>query len=89
MERGHEMKILRIPWRRVVATMLLAGSLLALLGLATGSPAHAAKKKKKPLAKNIIIMISDGWGFNHLEAASYWEYGKDARQIYNWFPLIF
>ncbi len=42
---------------------------------------------KKPLAKNIIIMITDGWGFNHLEAASYYEYGKDARQIYNRFPF--
>jgi alkaline phosphatase len=34
-------------------------------------------------------MISDGWGFNHLQAASYYEYGKDARQIYNRFPFQF
>jgi alkaline phosphatase len=32
-------------------------------------------------------MISDGWGYNHLRAASYYEYGKDARQIYNRFPF--
>ena len=41
----------------------------------------------KPLAKNVIVMISDGWGYNHLTAVSYYEYGKDARQIYNRFPF--
>jgi alkaline phosphatase len=50
---------------------------------------RALAKPKKPLVKNIIIMISDGWGYNHLEAASYYEYGKDARQIYNRFPFNF
>ena len=51
--------------------------------LAAAAPSATAK----PLAKNIIVMISDGWGYNHLEAASYYEYGKDARQIYNRFPF--
>jgi alkaline phosphatase len=55
------------------------------------TPAFAAADNdlKKPAAKNIIVMISDGWGFNHLEAVSYYEYGKDARQIYNRFPFQF
>ena len=35
----------------------------------------------------MIVMISDGWGFNHLTAASYYEYGKDARQVYNRLPF--
>jgi len=34
-------------------------------------------------------MISDGWGFNHLQSVSYYEYGKDARQIYNRLPFQF
>lgn len=66
--------------------------LLALLILAIGvTPAFAAPNSevKKPAAKNIIVMISDGWGFNHLEAVSYYEYGKDAREIYNRFPFQF
>ena len=42
---------------------------------------------KKPAAKNIILMISDGWSYNHLTAVSYYEYGKDARQIYERFPF--
>jgi alkaline phosphatase len=68
------------------------GILFAILILALSlTPAFAASENnlKKPAAKNIIVMISDGWGFNHLEAASYYEYGKDARQIYNRFPFQF
>ncbi len=70
-----------------VALCLTIISLLAVgLDLTAVSAAPPAETKK-PLAKNIIIMISDGWGFNHLEAASFYEYGKDARQIYNRFPF--
>jgi alkaline phosphatase len=68
------------------------GILFAILILALSlTPAFAASENdlKKPAAKNIIVMISDGWGFNHLESASYYEYGKDARQIYNRFPFQF
>jgi alkaline phosphatase len=54
-----------------------------------GSVAVSAKgpAPKKPLAKNVIVMISDGWDYNHLSAASYYAYGKDARQVYNRFPV--
>ncbi len=52
-------------------------------------PAALSAAPKKPVAKNIIVMISDGWAFNHLDAVSYYEYGKDARQIYNRFPFQF
>jgi alkaline phosphatase len=66
--------------------MKKATLLLVLLILLVGStPVYAAPKQ--PLAKNVIVMISDGWGYNHLEAVSYYEYGKDARQIYNRFPF--
>ena len=82
------MKNLRIPLIKASATILLIITLSILFTLTAESPTFAAKKQKS-LAKNIIIMISDGWGFNHLEAASYWAYGKDARQIYNRFPFNF
>jgi len=68
------------------------GVLLVILILVVGiTPALAAPdgKSAKPAAKNIIIMISDGWGYNSLTAASYYEYGKDARQVYNRFPFQF
>ncbi len=61
--------------------------LVLLLSIVVLTPAFAAPKAPKPLAKNVIVMISDGWGFNHLTAVSYYEYGKDARQIYNRFPF--
>ena len=68
------------------------GILLVILILAIGiTPAYAAPytPAEKPAAKNVIVMISDGWGFNHMQALSYYEYGKDARQIYNRFPFQF
>jgi alkaline phosphatase len=68
----------------------LAGLLGCLLfALLIAVPERGTAAPKKPPARNIIIMISDGWGFHHLEAASYYEYGKDARQIYNRFPFNF
>jgi alkaline phosphatase len=68
------------------------GILLVILILAIGiTPAYAApySTAEKPAAKNIIVMISDGWGFNHMQAMSYYEYGLDARQVYNRFPFQF
>jgi alkaline phosphatase len=68
------------------------GMLLIFLILVVGiTPAFAAPagKPAKPAAKNVIVMIGDGYGFNHHIAASYYEYGKGARQIYNRFPFQF
>lgn len=69
----------------VILNIVIVSALAAGFNLTTVTGAFA--NPKKPLAKNIIVMISDGWGFYHLEAASYYEYGKDARQIYNRFPF--
>jgi alkaline phosphatase len=56
----------------------------ALLSGFIAAPAASAK----PVApKNIIVMISDGWGFNHIQSASYYVYGKSGRQVYNHFPI--
>jgi alkaline phosphatase len=37
--------------------------------------------------KNVIIMISDGWGFNHVKSTSYYVYGKADKQTYAQFPI--
>jgi alkaline phosphatase len=68
-------------------TMLLA--FLILIISVTPALAAPTAAPSKPIAKNIIVMISDGWGFPHLNAVSYYEYGKDARQIYNRLPVQF
>ena len=36
---------------------------------------------KKPKAKNVIIMISDGAGYNHIDAASYINTGKQEHRF--------
>ena len=37
--------------------------------------------------KNIIVMISDGCGYNHIKATNYYQYGEDSVQIYEKFPV--
>lgn len=39
--------------------------------------------------KNIIIMISDGCGYNEWDAASYYQYGALGKQVYDAFPVKF
>ena len=42
-------------------------------------------KSKAP--KNVILFISDGCGFSHVDAASYYQFGKTGEQIYEKFPV--
>ncbi len=44
-----------------------------------------SQKLEKP--KNVILFIGDGMGFNHVHAASYYQYGKTGMQIYEQFPV--
>lgn len=37
--------------------------------------------------KNFIIMISDGCGYNHIDAASLYQYGRTGVQVYEQFPV--
>jgi alkaline phosphatase len=49
----------------------------------TGTTAFAKKNKG---IKNVIIMISDGWGVNQIAATSMYQYGKTGGQVYEKFP---
>lgn len=42
-------------------------------------------RSEKP--KNIILMISDGAGFNAFDACSYYQYGRLGCQVYDGFPV--
>ncbi len=42
---------------------------------------------KKHIPKNVIIMISDGCGYNHINAASIYQYGKMHAAVYERFPV--
>lgn len=50
--------------------------------IATCIAALAATAGEQPKAKNIIVMVADGWGFNHVEAADYYQYGELGKQVY-------
>lgn len=77
-------RILRSHIMQAITCLTILVTLAMTINLTAPSAAFA--EKEKPPAKNIIIMISYGLGFNHLEAASYYEYGKKFRQILNRFP---
>ena len=40
-----------------------------------------------PNVKNVIIMIADGCGYNHVNAASIYRYGATGTQVYEKFPI--
>ena len=44
---------------------------------------------KAERAKNIILLISDGCGYSHIDAASIYQYGETGTQVYERFPVQF
>ncbi len=80
------MKIFRKHVMKTIIYLVIVSILAMGLNLAAVSAAPP-DGPKKPVAKNIIVMIADGRGFNHAQATSYYGYGKDARQIYERFPV--
>ena len=43
--------------------------------------------KNSSKLKNVIIMISDGCGYNTIAATDYYQYGKMGKQVYEHFPV--
>ncbi|MCF6269402.1 MAG: alkaline phosphatase [Melioribacteraceae bacterium] len=37
--------------------------------------------------KNIIIFLGDGMGYNHIDIASYYQFGETGKQVYEKFPV--
>ncbi len=66
------------------------GFLLVLICTSLASQARArAAEQSAPLrrAKNVILMIGDGMGFNSVACADYYEHGNAGRQAYEQFPV--
>ncbi len=74
--------------RSTTRVLGFAVALAVAFGL-TGVAATPDVAAGKAPAKNVIVMIADGWGYNHVTAASYYEYGKDGRQVFHRFPFAF
>lgn len=55
-------------------------SVLVLVGI------QLAQGKQSP--RNIILMISDGWGYNQILATNYFSAGKSPAQAYELFPVV-
>lgn len=53
----------------------------------TASITTSSQLDKDTKPKNIILMISDGCGFNQLNATSFYQYDKLGNQIYENFPI--
>ncbi len=68
-------------------TCLVAAILLTMAVHPARVFAARARNTPKPVAKNVIVMIADGWDYNHIEASSYYRYGLAAQQVYNGFPV--
>lgn len=68
---------------------LAAGAVLAAGVLSVSDDAGAKTKKAQPRqrAKNVIVMISDGMGYNQLAAADYYQSGAIGTQAYERFPV--
>jgi len=65
-----------MPRRLTIFLICLAG----LVSLADAQPDPAP-------ARNIILMVSDGMGFNARDACSYYEHGELGQQVYDAFPV--
>jgi alkaline phosphatase len=64
--------------------LLLAGLLMTSL---VAADQYSLQKKGGSKVKNVIILISDGCGYNHVDAASYYQYGRTNQQVYEHFPV--
>lgn len=68
-------------------TRALGCAAIAATALAAAVPGTANGHGLSHGPKNVIVMISDGWGYNHLAAADYYQYGKTGSQVYERFPV--
>jgi len=79
---------MRSTRRAIVAACLSAPLFLAgLLSHGCGEGAGPVGPATRRPARNIILMIADGAGFNAFDCAAYYEHGRLGRQVYDRFPV--
>jgi alkaline phosphatase len=73
---------------RIRRSIALTAAAALTLGLTAASVSTAeARQSRISGPKNVIIMISDGAGFNTVAATDYYQYGRTGRQVYERFPV--
>jgi alkaline phosphatase len=65
---------------------VLVGVALIVLSCISYDPAFP-KSHHPEAAKNVILLISDGAGFNAFEAANYYQFGEKTPELYRDFPI--
>jgi len=70
--------------KTVLCTVLSAALLAAAPMQALATSSHSSHN---PRLKNVILMISDGCGYNEIKAADYYQYGQTGLQVYEKFPV--
>ncbi len=71
-----------LPRLRKPLTFFLAGLILAAGVPARARPQVASLPAVDPAARNVIVLIADGWGYKHLEAAA--DYAGQAADYQGW-----
>lgn len=71
---------------RTTLCVALSAGMLAALPVAPAEAKKAPAKKAGGI-KNVIVMISDGCGYNQIKATDYYQYGKTGKQVYEQFPV--
>ncbi len=76
--RGTDLRhLITNGWLNMIRSPLFPCRILAVAVLLTAQALFAAP------AKNVIVCISDGCGFNSFNAASYYEFGRLGAQVYD------
>ncbi len=71
------------PLRRRLTVLAALALGLALAGCAAIAPRPAPE----PRPRNVIVMISDGCGYNHVDAAGLYTHGQRGREVFEQFPV--
>ncbi len=70
----------------VALVVALVLCVFAATALAAGGSSSHRSQRAKTTAKNVIVMIADGAGYNTLLATDYYQFGDSGTQIYEGFP---
>jgi len=68
-------------------SLLVLAISIIIVGFSNPVLAASHNKNSNAGVKNVIVLISDGFGYNHLDATSYYQYGKTGMQVYEKFPI--